>query len=192
MPDTGTDGNTSSGTDNGAEDSTGGNSGEQGATVWIRPDLDIVTIYQNQNLNGRMVATLSGGASLTLLQDMGGGVYRVRLPSGQTGYVSASYVSFTQSSAAEDNPAAPEYTVYTVKAGDNLWNIATAYLGSGARYPEIMQLKRADQPRNIPRYAAAPPCRRPAGIYRCAGGFPLEDCQGIPGRRRPLPRDYAA
>lgn len=140
LPDTGTDGNTSSGTDNGAEDSTGGNSGEQGATVWIRPDLDIVTIYQNQNLNGRMVATLSGGASLTLLQDMGGGVYRVRLPSGQTGYVSASYVSFTQSSAAEDNPAAPEYTVYTVKAGDNLWNIATAYLGSGARYPEIMQL----------------------------------------------------
>ena len=34
----------------------------------------------------------------------------------------------------------PEHTVYVVKRGDNLWNIARKYLGNGARYKEIMSL----------------------------------------------------
>lgn len=41
---------------------------------------------------------------------------------------------------AEKVPAVPvkKYTTYTVKSGDNLWNIAKKYLGSGKRYKEIM------------------------------------------------------
>ena len=33
-----------------------------------------------------------------------------------------------------------EYTSYTVKRGDRLWNIAKKYLGKGTRYTEIMEL----------------------------------------------------
>lgn len=35
-------------------------------------------------------------------------------------------------------PAEPKYITYTVKRGDTLWDIAKKYLGSGARYKEIM------------------------------------------------------
>lgn len=38
-------------------------------------------------------------------------------------------------------------TLYTIKSGDTLWDIATKYLGSGARYPEIFNLNR-DQIKN--------------------------------------------
>ena len=33
-----------------------------------------------------------------------------------------------------------EYTLYTIKNGDSLWNIALRHLGAGIRYKEIMQL----------------------------------------------------
>ena len=32
------------------------------------------------------------------------------------------------------------YREYTVKQGDSLWKIARAYLGSGTRYSEIVEL----------------------------------------------------
>lgn len=38
-----------------------------------------------------------------------------------------------------DEPVA-EYRVHTVVKGDTLWDIAKAYLGNGARYPEIKEL----------------------------------------------------
>lgn len=37
-------------------------------------------------------------------------------------------------------PAAPQKIVHTVAYGDTLWGIASKYLGSGSRYPEIMTL----------------------------------------------------
>ncbi len=38
------------------------------------------------------------------------------------------------------SPNLPKYKTYTVEDGDNLWNIAQRFLGSGSKYPEIASL----------------------------------------------------
>jgi len=48
--------------------------------------------------------------------------------------------STTSKPASSSKPAASSDTVYTVKKGDNLWNLAKKYLGQGKRYKEIMNL----------------------------------------------------
>lgn len=45
--------------------------------------------------------------------------------------------------AARPEPAAAAATTYTVVSGDNLWNIAKQYLGSGVRYTEIYELNKS-------------------------------------------------
>lgn len=52
---------------------------------------------------------------------------------GKAGQVTG-WIALADAKAAE----APAGTVYTVRAGDTLWDIAAAHLGSGARYREIM------------------------------------------------------
>lgn len=47
--------------------------------------------------------------------------------------------SFAALKAAEEEKTA-SYTEYTVKSGDCLWKIAKDHLGSGSRYPEIVEL----------------------------------------------------
>ena len=44
--------------------------------------------------------------------------------------------------AGTSGPARPGYRVHTVLAGDNLWDLARAYLGSGDRWREIYDLNR--------------------------------------------------
>ena len=42
--------------------------------------------------------------------------------------------------SSEGSQPGDYYVNYTVKRGDSLWKIARAQLGSGSRYPEIMEL----------------------------------------------------
>lgn len=47
---------------------------------------------------------------------------------------------FNGFSKIENKPEQEDYIIYTVKKNDNLWNIATKYLGSGTRWTEIQKL----------------------------------------------------
>lgn len=44
--------------------------------------------------------------------------------------------------ATRPEPAAAAATTYTVKKGDNLWNIAKKFLGDGSRYKELYELNK--------------------------------------------------
>ena len=88
-----------------------------------------------------MVATLSGGDRISVLEDTGKGAYKVKLSDGRTGYVSSAYITMEKQ---PDNtfPSEPsvEYFLYEVKTGDTLWKIAATHLGSGSRYTKIMEI----------------------------------------------------
>ena len=45
---------------------------------------------------------------------------------------------------------APAATKYTIKQGDTLWAIAAKYLGSGARYKEIVEANKITNPNLVP------------------------------------------
>ncbi|HIQ80968.1 MAG TPA: LysM peptidoglycan-binding domain-containing protein [Candidatus Scatavimonas merdigallinarum] len=114
---------------------------EEGKDAWVLLNQTKVSVYKNANLKGKVVATLSGGDHIFVLEDNGKGVYRVRLSDGKTGYVSSSYITMEKQpdNTAPSEPSA-EYFLYEVKTGDTLWKIAAAHLGSGSRYTEIMRI----------------------------------------------------
>lgn len=47
------------------------------------------------------------------------------------------------SQTTDTNKSAEQTRTYTVVSGDNLWNIAKKYLGSGSRYTEIYELNKS-------------------------------------------------
>lgn len=75
-----------------------------------------------------------------------------------TSSTTSSTTSQTTKPASSSTSASSSDTVYTVKNGDNLWNIAKKYLGKGKRHKEIMTLNglksdliRAGQKLKIPK-----------------------------------------
>lgn len=129
-------------------DSTDSPSEETYSNAWIKADQINVPIYKNENLKGKIVATLSGGTAVTVLKEAGNGAYQVQLSDDQVGYISSSYVTFEKQEPTPEQipdsstPSVPssETFLYEVKAGDSLWKLAERYLGDGSRYPEIMEL----------------------------------------------------
>ncbi len=113
----------------------------------INPNESDVKIYKNKNLTGNVIATLSGGDTITIIKNLGDGVYQVKLSDGQIGYVSSNYVSIkgeesetnTPEVSVPSNPS-QEYIIHVVQSGDSLWKIAKQYLGSGTLYPQIQSL----------------------------------------------------
>lgn len=135
--------------------------------AWINADETDVPVYKNANLKGKVIATLAGGAAISVRNEGNSGVYQVKLADGQIGYISSDYVTFEENfpeSSIPSQPSEPQqpsepsqpsepprpsepsqpeepseaYFVYEVKRGDSLWKIAETFLGSGTLYPEIM------------------------------------------------------
>ncbi len=108
--------------------------------AYIKREFSNVSVYPNANLKGKVIATLSAGDAVSVRENKPG-VYQVRLSDGRTGYLSASYITFEKEpEASKPTPPVQENRVHRVQSGDTLWTIAQQYLGSGSRYPEIMQL----------------------------------------------------
>lgn len=123
------------------ESSTDPSAAEEGKDAWVLLSQTKVSVYKNANLKGKVVATLSGGDRISVLEDTGKGAYKVKLSDGRTGYVSSAYITMEKQ---PDNtfPSEPsvEYFLYEVKTGDTLWKIAATHLGSGSRYIKIMEI----------------------------------------------------
>ena len=65
----------------------------------------------------------------------------MKLPDGQTGYLSASCITFEQEpESSQPSTPSQEYFIHQVRSGDTLWKLAEQYLGRGSRYREIMRL----------------------------------------------------
>jgi LysM repeat protein len=59
-------------------------------------------------------------------------------------------VDYVEAPAPSPEPApTPVQTTYTVVPGDNLWNISTAFYGTGTRYPEIASANGIENPNLI-------------------------------------------
>ena len=58
---------------------------------------------KNENLKGKIVATLSGGTAVTVLKEAGNGAYQVQLSDDQVGYISSSYVTFGKNKNLHQN-----------------------------------------------------------------------------------------
>lgn len=106
--------------------------------AWIKQEIKQASVYKNPNLKGKVVATLSGGTAVSVLEYKKD-VYQVKLTNGEIGYLSANHLSF-QESTPEVKPPSQEYFIYEVKSEDTLWKIAERFLGAGKRYPEIVEL----------------------------------------------------
>lgn len=106
--------------------------------AWIKQEIKQASVYKNPNLKGKVVATLSGGTVVSVLEYKKD-VYQVKLTNGEIGYLSANHLSF-QESTSEVKPPSQEYFIYEVKSEDTLWKIAERFLGAGKRYPEIVEL----------------------------------------------------
>ena len=94
-----------------------------------------------------------------------GNWYQVRTPEGVEGYANKKYVLETGASGHLDlgsGYTVPSHSpVYTVKAGDTLYTIAKAQLGSGSRYTEIYKLNKkaidkANRNQKVNRYNVEP------------------------------------
>lgn len=109
-------------------------------TAYVKRNQTSVSVYQNSNLKGKVIATISGGTQI-FARESKKGVYQVKLSDGRIGYVSASSVTF-EKEPEDTGSTTPsnQYWIYQVKSGDTLWKLAQQYLGSGSRYPEIVQL----------------------------------------------------
>lgn len=109
--------------------------------AWILGNQTNVPVYKNANLKGKVVATLTGGTPVTVLEKASNDVYQIQLSDGQTGYISSAHLTFEQE-PAKPNPLPPsqEYFMYEVQAGDTLWKLAERYLGGGNKYRDIMEL----------------------------------------------------
>lgn len=108
--------------------------------AWIKPGGTNVSVYQNSNLKGKVIASLSGGTAVSAF-DTGSGVYQVRLSDGRTGYISSNNLTFEKpSEPSAPQPPSQEYFIYEVQKGDTLWKIAERFLGKGNQYPVIMEL----------------------------------------------------
>ncbi len=119
-------------------------------SAWIIAGETGVSIYKNSNLKGKVVTTLSGGAAVSA-RNIGNGVYQVKLPDGQTGYIASAYLTFEKGpEISEPLPPTEEYFLYEVQTGDTLWKIAERYLGKGSRYREIMGLNGLSDDRIYP------------------------------------------
>lgn len=110
----------------------------------INEDETSVQIYEDQNLKGKIISSLSGGTSIDIIKHFGNGIYQIKLVDGQIGYVSSKYVRIKNTNIEDDNsdiynPLVPyqEYVIHRVQSGDTLWKLAEKYLGSGALYTEI-------------------------------------------------------
>lgn len=109
-------------------------------TAYIRRGQSNVSVYRSPNLKGKVIATLSGGTEISVRKN-GDGVYQVKLPDGQTGYLSASCITFEQEpESSQPSTPSQEYFIHLVRSGDTLWKLAEQYLGRGSRYREIMRL----------------------------------------------------
>ncbi len=118
--------------------------------AWIKKGESAVPVYKNSNLKGKVIASLSGGTAVAAL-DKGNGIYQVKLADGQTGYLSAAYLTFEKEpEISTPQPPAQEYVIYEVRSGDSLWTIAQRYLGAGNRYREIMELNGLSDDRIYP------------------------------------------
>lgn len=109
-------------------------------SAWIVNSTKPVSVYKNANLKGKVLASLSGGTSVTVLGDQNSSTLRIRLSDGQIGYVSSNYITFKNpETPSTPSTPSPNYFLYEVQSGDTLWKIAQKYLGDGKRYPEIME-----------------------------------------------------
>lgn len=107
-------------------------------SAFVKQGYTNVSVYQNPNLKGKVIATLSAGEAIAVRENKPG-VFEIQLAGGRIGYLSASYITFEKE---PETPAPPSqnYFLYRVQSGDTLWKLAQQYLGQGSRYTEIMQL----------------------------------------------------
>lgn len=122
----------------------------QPVNAWVKENVSKAEVYKNPNLKGKVVASLSEGEAVSVLEDLGNGVYRVKLDGGQTGYMASACLTFQEPDLSEPLPPSQEYWVYEVRRGDSLWKIADRYLGAGSRYREIMELNGLTSDRLLP------------------------------------------
>lgn len=134
----------------------------QPVNAWVKASVSKAEVYQNPNLKGKVIASLSQGDAVSVLEDLGDGVYRVKLDGGQTGYMSSACLTFEQPDQSEAVPPDQEYWEYEVKRGDSLWKIAERYLGAGNRYREIQELNGLTSDRIFPGMSL----KIPGGAYR--------------------------
>ena len=109
-------------------------------TAYIKRDYTSVSVYQNPNLRGKVIAALSAGETISVRESKPG-VYQVRLSDGRMGYLSAAYITFEKEpETPAPVPPSQEYFLHRVQPGETLWKLAQQYLGQGSRYTEIVQL----------------------------------------------------
>lgn len=110
----------------------------------IKHDQTNVDIYEDQDLEDHIIDTLTGGSDIFALNDVGNGIYKVRLPNNQIGYVFSKYIAIRDPISGELIPGEyyprKDYIIYEVKQGDTLQKIAKKYLGSEALYSKIKEL----------------------------------------------------
>ena len=121
-------------------------------------------IRAKPNASAKVLDKLPNGSTLEILGESGNW-YQVRTPEGVEGYANKKYVLETGASGGLDLGGAytvPSHSpVYTVKAGDTLYTIAKAQLGSGSRYTEIYKLNKkaidkANKSQKVNRYNVEP------------------------------------
>lgn len=110
----------------------------------IKHDQTNVDIYEDQDLEDHIIDTLTGGSDIFALNDVGNGIYKVRLPNNQIGYVFSKYIAIIDPISGELIPGEyyprKDYIIYEVKQGDTLQKIAKKYLGSETLYSKIKEL----------------------------------------------------
>lgn len=121
-------------------------------------------IRAKPNASAKVLDKLPNGSTLEILGESGNW-YQVRTPEGVEGYANKKYVLETGASGHLDlgsGYTVPSHSpVYTVKAGDTLYTIAKAQLGSGSRYTEIYKLNKkaidkANRNQKVNRYNVEP------------------------------------